>query len=289
MSFFRKKFILVLMLSLTACTTNNKSKVITEETKNKIYIYHGPGVSSESLEHTQYSLTSLTKDFYIVKLIGPREVSLGGWRKDAKLFVMPGGADLPYCEHLHPIGNKQINGFIKDDGGAYLGFCAGAYYGSQKIEFAKGTTLEVLGTRDLNFFKGVSIGPVLAPYDYESNSGARMARLHLNDDLKVDDRNSSLQCFYNGGGYFLDAQKYPNTKVLAYYIESNNRKDKPAVIEIKVGKGRVILSGPHCEYAPELLDEKDIYLTNFIPKLKDSNAYRIKFLFSLLKRLGVNI
>ena len=33
-------------------------------------------------------------------------------------------------------------GFVRDDGGAYLGLCAGAYYASAQVEFEVGTRFD---------------------------------------------------------------------------------------------------------------------------------------------------
>ena len=60
----------------------------------------------------------------------------GWWRDYADGFIMPGGADLPYCSKLNGPGNKQIQEFVRA-GGSYVGFCAGAYYGSAYVEFDK--------------------------------------------------------------------------------------------------------------------------------------------------------
>ena len=42
----------------------------------------------------------------------------------AVMFVMPGGADLPYCAALNGAPNARIRRFV-EAGGTYLGICAG--------------------------------------------------------------------------------------------------------------------------------------------------------------------
>ena len=95
------------------------------------------------------------------------------------LLVMPGGRDLPYVDRLRGKGNENISRFVRD-GGSYLGICAGAYYGCSSVQFAQGDPLlEVVGPRELSFFKGISQGPVFAGFDYTSNEGALAADVQL--------------------------------------------------------------------------------------------------------------
>src|SRR6185295_82858 len=73
-----------------------------------------------------------------------------------RLFVMPGGADLFYAEKLNGAGNKAIRRWT-EKGGAYLGICAGAYYGCHSLGWAEGTQQEISGPRELGFFPGRAI------------------------------------------------------------------------------------------------------------------------------------
>jgi Biotin-protein ligase, N terminal len=54
--------------------------------------------------------------------------------------------------------------FVELDGGAYLGFCAGAYYASRRVVFEEGTRAEVRGERELAFFPGTALGSVVPGY-----------------------------------------------------------------------------------------------------------------------------
>ena len=199
---------------------------------------------------------------------------------------MPGGADLPYCQYLASQGNAQIKQFVKG-GGSYLGFCAGAYYGCQSIEFAIDTPLEVVGPRELAFFPGIAKGPVLAAYDYKTNSGTRLALLRWKGIHTPIEHNSYIYSYFNGGCYFVQAERFPNITILAHYIEEDGSEEKAAIVEVKVDHGSAILSGVHCEYAPELLDKHDKYLLPIRNKLHEENFTRIELLSHLLQRLGI--
>ncbi len=246
------------------------------ETKKVIYIYKDVGNSQSALLQAVNTFKTVSPSSFTVKTIDAKEVIKNNWSRDAALFVMPGGADLPYVKKLNGKGNFYIKNYVKN-GGAYLGLCAGAYYASLQVEFDKNGALEVLGIRELAFFNGKSIGPVLAKYDYKTQSGARAAKIKItSSNLK------EATIYYNGGGYFNNADKIKNVKVMGYY--SNQ---KPAIISIKYDKGYVVLSGVHFEYDSSLLDPKDPFLVKLIPELNSSNKNRLVLLNNVLKELHI--
>lgn len=67
--------------------------------------------------------------------------------------------------HLDHKWLTVFTGYVQS-GGSYLGLCAGAYYASSQVEFEPGSTLEVVGDRELDFFPGTARGaayPGVAP------------------------------------------------------------------------------------------------------------------------------
>lgn len=238
--------------------------------QNVIYIYNDEGVAEESLLQTKNAIKDLLHFRYSVKTINAKEVQKNRWVKDAVLFIMPGGADLPYVSKLQGSGNINIKNYV-EKGGSFLGICAGSYYGSGYVEFDKNGKFEVLGSRELSFFQGKAIGPILAEYDYSTNIGARVAYLKVD----LDGVNKlSAYTYYNGGGYFEDADNYDNVWVIARY--ENNL---PAIIHVSYGLGNVVLSAVHFEYNPHLLDTSDIHIKNIIAELKRYDVSR-KALFA---------
>jgi biotin--protein ligase len=112
------------------------------------------------------------------------------------MLVMPGGADLPYCRHLNGAGNQLISNFVKVQGGAYLGLCAGAYYGCSRVEFEVGSEIEVVGDRELGFYPGTARGSIYPGFDYQSEKGARAAPLKF----KKRNKSSSSSSTSSGNG-----------------------------------------------------------------------------------------
>lgn len=163
----------------------------------------------------------------------------------------------------------------------FLGICAGSYYAGSYVEFAKGTSQEITGARELSFFKGKVIGPILKEYSYENDSGALAASIFWSQADFFKEK-EPFTLFYAGGGYFLDAHKMPNTTVLAHYALG---EAYPAIIECKVGCGLAVLSAAHFEYDPCLLNPEDPYLKGFLHLLQKGDEKRKALTSHLCKRL----
>lgn len=212
-----------------------------------IYIYNDEGVSATCLESCKVSISSLSEK-HQYRLIDAAQTINGVWREDATVFIIPGGADLPYCKKLNTLGNIQIKEFV-ENGGLYIGFCAGAYYASSFCEFHAGDLrgYEVLESRELCFFPGRAVGPVLASYDYESESGSRIAKIKWMQTGEI------FNTYFNGGCYFQDAIKYSAVQILATYC-NQGFEGLAAIVECKIGKGKAVLSGAHPECSAEVLE-----------------------------------
>jgi glutamine amidotransferase-like uncharacterized protein len=172
-----------------------------------------------------------------VTLANASQVVSGECFQKADIFVMPGGADLPYAKKLNGAGNKSIRAFV-EGGGTYLGICAGAYYASREIAFHKGREDEICETRELALIDCVAIGsiPQIAPYYDDTLNSAAITNILLKDE-KV------IEAYYHGGCYFDVIDE--NTKVIARY--ESLVETPPAIITKNREKGRVILSGVHLE------------------------------------------
>lgn len=273
----------------------------------EILVYSdGEGASVNCVTMTIASLrdaVSRTSLPHTVRTTSSEEVVGSKWRALCRLLVMPGGKDLPYCKELDGPGNQQITSFVKE-GGSYLGICAGAYYGSAFVEFAKGDPdMEVLGPRELAFFPVTAKGPVFPGYSYETNEGAHCAGVAVTKAgakiLGPSEEYFSL--FYNGGCNFVprgsegEDQQYQVMMTYTGHSEPrpqdsspSNVWPSPGVIGGRVGKGKVILSGLHFEASAQLLEEcyhGDDYITTLIPILKLSEHQRQRVFDSCIQYL----
>lgn len=195
---------------------------------------------------------------------------------EAIMIIMPGGAANPYCEKLNGEGNRKIRRFV-ENGGTYLGICAGAYYACTRLEF-HGEEYDVKDTWELGFFKGIARGslPELTGNVYFSESVKAKAFVPLNFEkefletkIKTESKleikaeknffqkkslkNIPKKCkfYYHGGPAFIvDSQDDNSYKVIARFDSG-----LPAVIKGEIGKGNYLLSSVHFELQKEPYNE----------------------------------
>lgn len=231
---------------------------------SSVRVYADAGADPNCVRAT-IKLFRTRTDWDVTPILAP-EVIKGDWMTKAALIVFPGGADTPYMEKLRGLGNQKLKTFVVQ-GGAYLGICAGSYYGARAIFFKNGP--EVIEGRRLGFFPGTATGP-LVPYDPHSYRGARAFAMNL-DPLGLP----LTHVFYDGGPFF---QSFvPGFEVLASYPEGLG----PAI----VARGRVVLSGVHFELDQDTLPVADPYIKALLPDLEKDTKNRDRLIKSILEQL----
>ncbi|MBN2479950.1 MAG: hypothetical protein JXA94_06955 [Parachlamydiales bacterium] len=210
-----------------------------------IYIYSGKGTNKKCIKKL---IIQLPKNS--CKTITSSKISPLNWQNMASIFIIGGGRDVPYVEKLKNERIKKLKNFV-ENGGSYLGICAGAYFGSSYVEFDKNQKLEVLGKRELCFFSKKAIGPAFGPntFKYKSEFGARAAL------VKCYPLDVSFRVYHNGGCYFEEPSDDENVEIIARYLEIKN--NPPAIVKCKVKNGIAILSGVHFELDSSFLLNKN--------------------------------
>ena len=206
-----------------------------------VFIYSDEGTDKAGIASIEENCRKRLKLPY--RYINSEDI-LDGVLQGKNIFVMPGGADLPYCKNLNGIGNKKIRKFI-EDGGFYIGICAGAYYACRRINF-KGKDYDVRGDRELGLFEGTAEGslPFLTDGNYFSDDGAESKAMI---SLKFKEKLSEEYFYYHGGPVFIpDSIINHRYGVIAKYEDNT-----PAVIKGKIGKGNYLLSAVHFELEKE--------------------------------------
>lgn len=244
--------------------------------KQDILIYCDEGVGQDCLINTvKFFKERVDPLFHNVIQVTSEYLIKGNWEERTKLLVIPGGADIPYYRALRGIGCSKITDFVTRSGGSCLGICAGAYFMGKSVEFAVGTDLEVVEVRELGFFDGKTVGPILKEYVYDSEEGSCAA------DILFVPLGIQFFSYYNGGCTFVDSKNSKKDyEILATFIKS--KENLPAIIKRKAGAGTVILSGGHFEYdsySPEILN-----VCESISKTSAQKELAIKF---ILDQLGV--
>ncbi|KAH7311577.1 biotin-protein ligase [Stachybotrys elegans] len=265
--------------------------------KLNVLVYTGTGATSESIRHCIYSLRRMLASNYAVIPVTETIILKEPWPATCALLVFPGGGDLGYCRALNGEGNRRITDFVRQ-GGAYLGLCAGAYYGSRRCEFEVGNRpLEVIGPRELAFFPGTCRGCAFGGFEYHSEKGARAVRLNVVKEAFPDTALDNTVSYYNGGGVFVDAAKFKDNnavQVLATYDEDINvdgGDGKAAVVQCKVGSGKAILTGPHPEFAPVNLHPQPGIpdYQQLVQRLALAEKSRNRFFKACLSKLGLEM
>ncbi|CCH61760.1 hypothetical protein TBLA_0F02180 [Henningerozyma blattae CBS 6284] len=256
-----------------------------------VLVYNGDGTTPGSVKHTVETLRHFLEPYYAVSTVNAKILKMEPWTSKAAAIVFPGGADLPYVADCDPV-ISVIKRFV-ENGGVYIGFCAGGYFGTSRVEFAQGDpSMEITGPRKLKFFPGIGRGPAYSGFQYNSEKNAKAIILKVSDG-------SSFKTYFNGGPLFVDAETYDNVEILATFPEptdvngfstSDKRTDAAAVVLSTVGKGKALLVGAHPEFIPRLL--KKSKNVDFPPKLlktlEEHETSRLNFMKYIISKAGLH-
>jgi len=211
------------------------------------FIYNGEGVAENARDRLRRLLESLGQK---VQTITAKEVEEGSWRKEAQVFVIPGGQSRIFGHHLQGKANDNLRAFVAD-GGNYLGICGGAYYASRLSQFnfsslyaqehkectesaikEKSTPIE----REMFFFHGQSSGPFTSDDDV-------LLAVQEAANLPFD----KFVCPIRGGGLLSEDQVVPKPCSKAQVLARFPTGDA-AIVSGSYGHGLYLLSGPHVEF-----------------------------------------
>jgi glutamine amidotransferase-like uncharacterized protein len=233
----------------------------------KILFYWDEGVDGLCASHALAALRGLS--LRRVQKVTHKQLTSEEWEDSAQLLVMPGGRDLAYVRLLAGEGNRRIRRFV-EQGGGYLGLCAGGYYGASSISFEQDGPLEVVGPRELAFFAGKAVGPAygLGQFQYQSEAGIRAASIIYDG--------GAAPLYFNGGCTFVGE----GAQVLARYGDLEGQPS--AIVQCQVGAGRAILCGVHPEMNPWRISARK---RPWVAQLRAGNQQRLDLWRGLINRL----
>ncbi|RRD40042.1 biotin--protein ligase [Leptotrichia sp. OH3620_COT-345] len=222
--------------------------------KRRILIYADEGTSEIGVSSL---LTACkTKLGLEAKRVSSEDIK-NGILKTTDIFVIPGGADIPYCKKLNGEGNRKIIEYV-DAGGLYIGICAGAYYACRRINF-KGEEYTIKGERELGFFQGTAKGSLASltngNYFNEKSNSKKMVSLKFKGKSEIY---KNEVYYYHGGPTFIPDKegkidnKYSERN---YQIIARFRNGMPAIIAGTKGKGKYFLSSIHFELQKNIYEE----------------------------------
>lgn len=248
----------------------------------QIIVYVDQGVDGAGLKNTVKSLQAeVDLERHRIVRMDAKMLKSASWEADTCLIVIPGGRDVYYHEALDPEGTLKIRRFV-EEGGSYLGICAGAYFAASAIEFEKGGSYEVCEERSLRFFPGIAEGSAYGKnkYRYDSLQGVEAASLTWKEQ-------EPFYAYFHGGCRFLEAEKYENVEILGTYSDLEN--SPAAIVLCQVGKGKAALTGVHLEYSAPYLYRFNPYLEPIYPLLQQGEESRRASFRLLLESVNVNL
>lgn len=198
----------------------------------------------DDAKHNQYSLMRALQYLALEwRICGAADI-LDGVLTPADTLIMPGGADLFYVEKLNGAGNQIIRAFV-EEGGIYIGICAGAYYGTARLDWDNG---DIAGTRELAFYQGTAIGPI---YEFIEDGDITKS---WRKTVTLEWADGTITHSHYQAGPVFEPDADCAAEVLARYADLPGVP--AAIVKCRVGKGTAILSSPHIEVTQATADQE---------------------------------
>ncbi|KAA0134264.1 biofilm PGA synthesis protein PgaC [Gimesia chilikensis] len=210
----------------------------TAETKLvRVAVFDYPDKESNGPRNLKQFLTPANGFKY--QVVRPAEIR-NGILKDFDVLIMPGGSGSKQSKALAPEGRKAVRQFVQN-GGGYVGICAGAYLASSHYKWSLGVINARVWDRQ-HWARGaetVEIGLTPAGQQVLARGPKSYKVRYQNGPLLVPDNQQHL----------------PGYEVLASFETEVARNGAPAgamvgthaIIRSKFGAGRVICYSPHPE------------------------------------------
>ncbi len=153
------------------------------------------------------------------------------------LVWFPGGFAAEYSYYINNHHNIRL--FI-DNGGIFVGSCAGAYYAADILRWLfTEDNQPLIIDYPLKIFDGIATGPLLGLINWGDKASINLDAGHsANSGFE-----EMITMYYLDGPYF-EPYHYESIEVLARYSVNN----EPAVIAGRLGDGKYLLLGPHPEF-----------------------------------------
>ncbi|MFW9912761.1 MAG: BPL-N domain-containing protein [Candidatus Thorarchaeota archaeon] len=232
--------LVVTLLFMTLAFANPAISIETQRTDLsgiKVAVYEGV------IDEQSSSLSSRTALFWMFRWMNATVdvVTAADIRNDIlsdyDIIAVPGGWAWAYFQDLTNSGIVKIRNFV-ENGGAFFGVCAGAYFACDNIRW-EGENIGYF----LDLYPNLGIGPI---EEIAAWPGHNMTMINLNKEVTGPDLSGepdSHTVMYYGGPYFETAGTDGVSVIATYDVN-----DEPAIISYEYGQGRIVLSGPHVEW-----------------------------------------
>jgi glutamine amidotransferase-like uncharacterized protein len=154
---------------------------------------------------------------------------------ECSAICFPGGYAYDYKTALTINGLNYIRSFI-NNGGAYIGICAGAFFASSSVDW-EGETYPY----QLKLFDGIASGSIHSIAKWDDHT---MTSIKINQNSSITaGLKETYKVLYYGGPYFTSNPGFQFDTIAVW----SDYYDLPSIICFEYGNGRVCLIGPHLE------------------------------------------
>lgn len=254
--------------------------------KQYILIYDDKGSSKQSIQaiYIQILNSRDLSPYYKIKTVDGEYIRTKSWEENTVLFIMGGGVCSEWDESLGSTGIVKIRMYVVNNG-RFLGICAGAYFASAHSFFTLGGKSPIEKERDLCFYSGSAIGPILDTSDHLSLDSLIAVQI----DMAFENEIKTGNVYYQGGCRFNINECTGSTKVLAKYVHPYTGA---AIISCIAGHGKAVLCGVHPEFAwdRKLADkvQSDQYATT-VNILTEEEQFRRNVWAGIINELFIDI
>ncbi|XP_005091070.1 uncharacterized protein TC_0305 [Aplysia californica] len=257
---------------------------------SRVLVYHGLGANENSTKHLVDALkANLIPSQYSVQAVSPEGIANGSILSESTaLLAFGGGYTTGFAKALGSDGIQNVKDYVLN-GGSYLGFGAGGYFGCDFIEFDVGGPLEKFSEREIRFYPGIGRGPLNPSFRYGTHKGACAVPIKI----LTDSANSAFDAYLDGGCAFYPSDPPKPDSPVKEVVSVANYMDLPnspaAIVKTVVGQnGITVLSGIHLEYDVLSVVDSEPVLEPLRKKFTESKASQEEAFLSLLKLLRLN-
>jgi glutamine amidotransferase-like uncharacterized protein len=230
------------------------------------FALYDPGYEDDGVwEDEVIALVSMFERFgWSYRRVGSQELDDGvlGAGDDRRFrgLIAPGGWAWIRNRAITPAGEDAIRDFVSS-GGNLVGFCAGAYWAADHVEFAEGDRDYRTYDYDLALWPGEAQGP-LAWMPWSGGTNADLVAVAMdtsNPTLAAIGVPAEVRLFYAGGPWFLadtppaDLEVWGRAMAPAHSAGADG-DGEATIVRYHLGSGNVILFAYH----PEILIDSEV-------------------------------
>ncbi|MGE3975479.1 MAG: BPL-N domain-containing protein [Bdellovibrionales bacterium] len=182
---------------------------------NIALIYKGPGACVEECSEASALIAKMAG--LEPRYVGPNETDPAIFN-NAKIWIQPGGFSVDASLAMRPALKKNLVSFV-ENGGAYVGFCAGGFLATSMIGRSE--------------YPGLGFVPGSTRYFNEVDENGIM--------VNVNWKGKTRHLYYEGGPRF-DVPQNSGVQILSRYADGSVES-----LQTTYGLGRVAVTGTHPE------------------------------------------